>query len=267
MQQKNRRRRPWWIIGVVTVLIGAAFFLWRSQRPSSRAAAQTEDRAVAFIGSLADTATASGQVVSLHEASLAVSTPGRVTEVAVQPGDSVAAGDVLVQLEREALALSAANAEQALRLEETNLADLLAAPAAAEVAAAEAAISSVVAAAARLDSTQANYNLQARGATATQLAAAESQLAQAKATLADLQEGAMVEQIVIAEASVEQARLALADAEEALAQATVVAPFDGVVTAVHVREGEIASGVMVELADLSRLEVVVPVDEVDIGTR
>jgi HlyD family secretion protein len=64
---------------------------------------------------------------------------------------------------------------------------------------------------------------------------------------------------------VEQARLSLADAEEALVQATVVAPFEGVVTAVHVSEGEIASGIVVELADLNSLEVVLSVDEVDIG--
>jgi hypothetical protein len=37
------------------------------------------------------------------------------------------------------------------------------------------------------------------------------------------------------------------------------------VTAVQVNPGEFASGVAVELMDMANLEVVVPVDEVDIG--
>jgi HlyD family secretion protein len=45
----------------------------------------------------------------------------------------------------------------------------------------------------------------------------------------------------------------------------LVAPFDAVVTAVHVSEGESANGVVIELADTSSLEVVLEVDEVDIG--
>jgi HlyD family secretion protein len=377
MQRKKERSRPWWSRGVVIVLVSTAFFLWRSQRPSSKVAAQTDDTVIAFIGNLADTATASGQVVSLREASLAVSAPGRVTEVAVQVGDTVVVGDLLVQLETDSLTLSVANAEQSLRLEEANLTDLQVAPAAADIASAEAAVrsaqanlddlmvgpseldlavyeanlraseaslwsssanlassqnsimqsqidaaraavasaeiqydraqeaneddpnvntdqamrqaaqtlanaqgqleelldgpdtaasqSNVAAAAARLDGTQANYNLQANGGSVTQIAAAESQLAQAQATLADLQEGVTVEQIASAEARVEQARLTLADAQEALMKASVVAPFDGVVTAVYVSDGEIANSVVVELADMSGLEVVLSVDEVDVG--
>jgi HlyD family secretion protein len=150
-------------------------------------------------------------------------------------------------------------AAQALADAQGQLAELLAGP---DTAASQ---SNVAAAAARLDGTQANYNMQASGASAVQIASAESQLAQAQATLADLQEGATAEQIAIAEANMEQARLTLADAQEALAEAAVVAPFAGVVTAVHVSAGEIANGVVVELADLNNLEVVLSVDEVDIG--
>ena len=378
MQRKKGRKRVWWIVGVVVLLAGTAFFYMRSQRPSAtEAIVETDETAVAFIGNLADTATASGQVVSLHEASLAVNAPGQVVAVAVQVGDSVTAGEVLVQLETDALVLNVTNAEQSLRLQEANLADLLVAPAAADVASAQAAVvsaqanlddllagpsatdlavyeanlraseaslwsstatlasnrnaitqaqiesaraavlsaqiqydraqeanedntneathqalmqaaqaladaqgqladleagpdvaasqSNVAAAAARLDGTQADYNVQASGATAVQIASAESQLAQAEATLANLLDEATAEEIAIAEANVAQAQLTLADAQEALAEAAVVAPFAGVVTAVYVSEGEIASGVVVALADMNSLEVVLSVDEVDIG--
>lgn len=101
--------------------------------------------------------------------------------------------------------------------------------------------------------------------TPTELAAAESQLAQAQAQLASVTQGASAEKIEVAQAQVEQARLNLAEAQDNFAKASLRAPFGGVVTAVHVAQGERASGLAVELADTASLEVVLNVDEVDVG--
>jgi HlyD family secretion protein len=98
-----------------------------------------------------------------------------------------------------------------------------------------------------------------------QVASARSQLAQAEANLSDLLEGPAAEQIAIAEAQVEQARISVADAQARLDDATLVAPFAGVVTGVDVAVGEWSTGLAVELVDTSSLEVVLDVDEVDIG--
>jgi len=98
-----------------------------------------------------------------------------------------------------------------------------------------------------------------------QLASADSQLAQAEAQLAALLEGSSATRVSIAEAQVEQARISLEEARENLAKASLLAPFDGVVTAVHVAEGELAAGLAAELVDTKSLEVVLNVDEVDIG--
>ena len=95
---------------------------------------------------------------------------------------------------------------------------------------------------------------------------AEAAVAQAEANLAMLLKGASEEQIAIAEAQVEQARIALEEARDNLAKATLVAPFDGIVTAVYVEVGEWASGLAVDLMDPSSLEVVLDVDEMDIGS-
>gem|GEM_PF-343506 len=95
---------------------------------------------------------------------------------------------------------------------------------------------------------------------------AEAQVEQAKANLAMLLEGASEEQIAMAEAQVEQARIALEDAQDNLAKATLKAPFDGVVTDVYVTVGEWATGLAVDLMDSSSLEVVLDVDEIDIGS-
>jgi len=90
-------------------------------------------------------------------------------------------------------------------------------------------------------------------------------LAQAEANLAALRAGASEERVAVAQAQVEQAMISLEEALDSLANASLVAPFDGVVTAVFVEMGEFASGPAVDLVDTSSMEVVLDVDEVDIG--
>ena len=98
-----------------------------------------------------------------------------------------------------------------------------------------------------------------------QMASARAQLGQAEANLVKLRDGPSDEQVAIAEAQVQQARIALQNAQARLEDATLVAPFAGVVTAVNFGVGEQAAGRAVELIDPSSLEVVLDVDEVDIG--
>ncbi len=376
--QKLKQRK--WMVGTAVILILAIVAaVWVRNGRAAQAQSDTEESEIvtAFIGDLSASAAASGQVTARREASLSVDRPGLVERVNVRVGDEVTARDVLVELDTADLELSLANAEQNLRLQEANLANLLAEPEAADVTAAETAVASaqatlddlldgpsaeqlaaseaslrsaqasvasasanlgsaqdtikesqilaaeaallaaqqqleraqdaddanpteatyqalleahesvasaqanldalregpdttaaqgsLSAAAARLDGSQANYNLTANGATDAQIAAAEAQLAQAQATLANLVEEPTVEEITTAEANVERVRISVQDAADALAAAMITAPFDGVVTAVHVNIGEYASGVVVELVDTSSLQVVLAVDEVDIG--
>ncbi len=103
------------------------------------------------------------------------------------------------------------------------------------------------------------------GASAVQIAQAEATLAAAEATLDRLVRGATDEQIAIAQAQLTQAQTNLARAEQNLANATLIAPYDGVITAVHVSIGEQASGVVVEMFNPTSLELVLDVDEVDIS--
>jgi HlyD family secretion protein len=97
------------------------------------------------------------------------------------------------------------------------------------------------------------------------LAGAELQLAQAQAALTSLLDGPSTAETAAAEAEIEQARLSLADAQAQLAKATLTAPFAAVITAVSVTPGEIASGAVITLVDMDNLEVVLAVDEVDVG--
>jgi HlyD family secretion protein len=153
------------------------------------------------------------------------------------------------------------DAEQKLAIAQAALDELRAGPDQGNVSSAAAALS---AARANLEQAEANHQRLLAGPTASQIAAAQAALAQAESQLAALNEGASAEDVAIAEAGVQQARLALLDAQESLAKASITAPLDGVVTAVHVVEGEYASGNVVELAS-DALQVILSVDEIDIG--
>ena len=159
----------------------------------------------------------------------------------------------------EANHLQLLEANQAVADAQATLNDLLAGP---DTAASQ---NSVAAASARVDGRQADLNVTLAGATASQIASAEAQLAQAQATLAGLLDGATTEEIQTAEAELELARIALADAQEQLDNATIIAPFAGVVTAVNFSEGELASGAAAEIVNTDSLEIILSVDEVDVG--
>jgi HlyD family secretion protein len=139
---------------------------------------------------------------------------------------------------------------------------LLAGPDQNVVSGAQAGVSAAVA---NQEAAEAQLELLLRGSGAAQIAAAEATVAQAQASLDSLITGATAERIAIAEAQVEQARIQLAEAQETLANASLTAPFDGVVTEVFVVKGETAGGVAVRLVDANNLTVVLDVDEVDVG--
>ena len=128
-----------------------------------------------------------------------------------------------------------------------------------------AAQASVALSAAQRDASQAQLALLLSGSSEAQIAAAESSLAQAKANLDKLLRGPSESQIAAAEIAVEQANISLQRAENNLTKATLTAPFDGVVTAVHVSPGEQTAGVLIEMMDTNSLEVALEVDEVDVG--
>jgi HlyD family secretion protein len=132
----------------------------------------------------------------------------------------------------------------------------------------DAATANVAAATAQQDAAQAQLDLLLAGSTEAQIAAAKAQLAQAQATLATLKDGASDERLAMAEAQMEQGRIALEDAREKLDQATLLAPFDGMVTHVLMEPGEwtVAGNTVVVLTDLGAVEIELAVDEVDIGS-
>ncbi|MFP3897387.1 MAG: efflux RND transporter periplasmic adaptor subunit [Anaerolineales bacterium] len=102
---------------------------------------------------------------------------------------------------------------------------------------------------------------------ASDVAQAQSQVDQAQANLRNLLEQPRPKDIAVQEAQVEEAELNLVQTKETLADATLVAPFDGTVAAVNVEEGERVSGSApaVVFVDDGQLWVHAPVDEMDVA--
>lgn len=99
------------------------------------------------------------------------------------------------------------------------------------------------------------------------MAAAEAQVVQAQAQLDKLNTGPSAEQLRIAEARIDQTKLALQRVQQNLKNATLVAPFEGTVTTVSYRVGDVVRPELpgITLADLSRLEIRVSVAEIEIS--
>ncbi len=397
MQTIKKYKWVFLAIGAV-LLIGLGAFLVRGRGGSAAAAGDQQETAAAFIGDLAESATASGQVSAARDAALSLAASGRVAQVPVSVGDTVNAGDLLVQLDTAELARALASAEYDLAIAQAQLADLLDAAAPEELAAAEAAVRSAQAqlddrlagpsaeeiaaseasvnaaqasvwsasgsyvasqdvseadiaaaqkeltqalddqkvahdawvdlaickvnedgthtcvpkqendkmdaaaeqvrianaqvaikqaqldellnpdanqvassqagvgsASAQYDAALARHNALLAGASDAEIASARADLASAQAALDKLLLGPEQTDITIYQTRVAQAETALAEAQNALDDAALTAPFAGIVTAVHVAPGEQATGVAAEMIAADSLEVILSVDEIDVG--
>ena len=111
------------------------------------------------------------------------------------------------------------------------------------------------------------YEKTLAGINDTALQSAAAQLAQAKAQLDKLENTPSEEDVEVARAQVRQAEIALEQARLNLENATLKAPFDGLVTSVNVEVGQFvgAGTPVVTLVDLSSLEIRADVVEVDVS--
>ncbi len=120
-------------------------------------------------------------------------------------------------------------------------------------------------ASAQYDAAVARHDALLLGASEADISAAEADLAGVQASLATLVAGPSESNLAIYETRLAQAKTALQESLNSLADATLTAPFDGKITAVNVSEGELASGLVATIVDSSSLEVVLKVDEIDVG--
>lgn len=255
------------VAAIVAVILLAAFMSSRKARVPVRA-----DRAVR--STISNTISTNGKIEPVGGFEAHAPAPATVKRVAVQQGQTVKRGQLLLQLDDAEARAQAARALAQMRSAEADLHAVQQGGTHEEVLTTG---SQLVKAQGELDAARRNLDamkrLQQNGAaSAAEVEAAQNQFnaAQAQVTLLEQKQSEKrysrpeVEKV---QAQLEQARAAYAAAEDLLHHSDVVSPEDGLVYNLPVRQGVFVNtgDLLVQVADLSTVQVRAFVDEPDLG--
>ena len=222
--------------------------------------------AKAETGSLAGTLTYTGTTRPVQQVALRAQISGEVVDLAVDMGDAVERGTVLARLDGDlqATSVTQAQAELSARRAETAQAEVSISDAQSAVVQAQATLDQ-----ARTDA-QRLRQLANQGAIAQQQAeAAELAVTNGQQALRSAQARVAAQRQAIASAAnqVDAQRAVVAQSQKQLSYAALRSPLTGVVLSRQVDAGDfVESGAtLLELGDLSTLEVTVQVSELDIA--
>ena len=115
---KDVKKRLWWGIGILLILVSAFGVWWIWGRAQSTL--KVKAGAVASI-SMQEDVYATGSVVPVSRQEVVVLNPGRVAKVAVKVGDSVKAGQILVTLDTTLEDAQVAQAQANVEAAQTNV--------------------------------------------------------------------------------------------------------------------------------------------------
>lgn len=228
-------------------------------------------------GDLIISVSGSGSIGVSNETGLAFDGSGEVDKIWVEEGDEVSKGQllvVLVPLDSDALELALLRAEIALQRAEYNLDKAENPYTEEEIEDAEDAVED---AEDWLDYAEDMLAYALRQGSAKEIREwqmevyrAEASLDEAEDRLDDMLSAADEDEIEILEMEVDAAEQAVKEAEGELEIETITAPFDGVVTSINVEEGDVIRNssmsqvTIVNLIDLTSLELEIAIDEIDI---
>jgi len=255
---KNRKRILIIALAVLVAAVGGA--IWRSrsgqsEQPSPQNSAKQPKPLLVEVatverGDIVQRLELSGEVVAGDSVVIAATKEGPIAYCPWREGDTVAAGDKLVEIHREVHRAEVQAAEAALAVARAKLADLKAGTRPEAIDRAEANVRRWEA---TLTEARRSYERQkqliADDFTSQQsvdqarerMDVAEAELAAAREALGMLKAGPTQTEIAVQESVEEEAAARLALAKAHLSENVITAPFDGVISAVHVRPGDLAT--------------------------
>jgi HlyD family secretion protein len=258
------------VIGILVLVAAAGGYWWYRVGVTHQVASTVLVRR----GTITATVETTGKVRSARQVELSLPFGGRVKRVAVSVGDKVEAGQLLLEVE-------APDAERQVREAELNLeirqlqmdkARAGASPEEIEIAQAnlrKAALAKQVAQAA-YDEITASYEKRENAeaspeALALQQATIDYQIAQRN--YERLVNGPPTDELSASEKQLESAQLALERAQAQLEEMRLITPLAGTVVRVEASEGEMVSAYrpVVVIADLTSLQIIAEVDEIDVA--
>lgn len=203
-----------------------------------------------------ETVTASGQIYPEVEVKISPDISGEVTQLTVQEGDSVRKGQVLARIYADIYALQRDEAASQVNQSQATVAN------------SEAALEAL-----RANLTQAQQQYDRNKTLFDQKVISQSEFEQYETTLRSAKANyeAAKQNINSLKASVQAAQTGLSRANKDLGRTTLVAPMDGVISSLKIKEGERVAGnsfnigtEMMTVADMSIMEIRVDVGENDI---
>jgi HlyD family secretion protein len=175
------------------------------RQPETVEAEAETPTAVVALGRIEEMVSATGNVSTERQSTLAFEASGPIAQVLVKEGQQVEAGQQLARLDTGSLDWQVARAEAALETAEARLLQAQQPPSEDEIASAQAA----------LDSAISNYERVSAGATDEELAAARAALDSARANYKNVKEGPSKEELVAAQSTVDSARSTVQQAQAA----------------------------------------------------
>ena len=235
------KRKTKIVIGIVVALVAAAVIAGFASRRNKDVTEVTVAKVART--DLTSKVAATGRIDAQRKVDLSANVMGQIVNLAVREGDQVKKGDFLLQIDQKQLAASAQGAAASLEA-------LFSDRDAARANAAEA----------ERIFQRAQKNYADRIIPLAELDRARTSLEAARANVQAI------------ERRIDQARANVAAARDTLSKTTMVAPMDGIVTALPVEEGEVAvigtmnnpGTILLTIADMSIVEAVMEVDETDI---
>ncbi len=235
------------------------------------AAATTNIRLVAVTrGDLSATVNTTGSLVPINQARLTFKSGGKLKELNVKVGDRVKAGDVIARIDTTDLEITLAQRLLTLETNKLKLEQGKQGPKKEDIAIAKVNLDKATL---NLQKAQADYDKIAwrndvgMSAQATALQQATLDYQTAQANYAKATAGPSDIDIQVLENTVKATELQIAQDRANIQGATIVAPFDGVISTVGANVGEQvgANTVMATVVDLSNLRIEANIDETDIG--
>lgn len=214
------------------------------------------DFAKAKKADIVEKVSASGTVQPVTEVKLAPETSGEIIQLNVEDGDAVTAGQMLVKIRPDQALSQLERAEAGLNQQKANV---------------KSAESNLLRAEATFVRSEQEYKRQERLWNEKVISESDWQLAQQNYKVAQNDFGAARQSLEAAKYIVNSTEASVKESRENLRRTSVIAPLNGVVSKLNVKQGERVVGTiqmtgteMMRIADLSKMEVRVNVNENDI---
>ena len=243
------------LLGVIVVLLLFAF-IGKSKGWIGKPDALEVEIADVFRTDIIEKVSASGTIQPETEVKISPDVPGEIIELHVAEGDSVIEGELMIKIRPDNFVTSLERAKAALNQQRANLANSKARLASAE---------------AQFIRTELEYNRNQQLKDENVISEADFELAEANYKIAKSDLESARKNVEAAEYVVTSSLASVQEAEENLRLTSVRAPVNGIVSKLSVEQGERVVGTqqmagteMLRIADLSRMEVRVDVNENDI---